>query len=48
MENRSMKRTRLSLFYLSGYLFPTGLALLWAGIFYLSERTTPAVLQDQA
>ena len=30
-----MNRTRLSLFYLAGYLFPTGLGLLFAPQFFL-------------
>jgi hypothetical protein len=30
MTNGPMNRTRLSLFYLAGYLFPTGLGLLFA------------------
>jgi hypothetical protein len=30
-----MNRTRLSLFYLAGYLFPTGLALLFAPQYFM-------------
>jgi uncharacterized protein YjeT (DUF2065 family) len=30
MADRPMHRTRLSLYYLAGYLFPTGLALFFA------------------
>lgn len=36
-----MKRTRLSLFYLAGYLLPTGLALV------VQPRTTMRLLQAQ-
>jgi hypothetical protein len=35
MPSGPMNRTRLSLFYLAGYLFPTGLGLLFAPQFFL-------------
>jgi uncharacterized protein YjeT (DUF2065 family) len=34
-EKRTMRRTRLSLFYLAGYLIPTGLGLFLAPQFFL-------------
>jgi cytochrome c biogenesis protein CcdA len=34
-EAADMKRTRLSLFYLAGYLLPSGMALLVAPRFFL-------------
>jgi len=35
MQNASMNRTRLSLFYLAGYLLPTGIGLYFAPQFFM-------------